>query len=168
MKYKIRKAKRSDCKDIAHVVTVAWNETYRDIVPDEILDSLYVNENERARNSYDHFGEDDDQQFVLETDGKIVGFMNIGYAEDIKFGEIHALYILNEHKHQGLGRKMIERGIEELRSMNCCGMVIGCLDGNDANGFYSHLSGKLIGTRIFEKLQLPENVYYFSLEDRQE
>ena len=168
MKYKIRKAERCDCKDIAHVVTVAWNETYRGIVPDEILDSLYLNEDERARNSYDHFGKDDDQQFVLEADGETVGFMNLGYDENKKCGEIHALYILNEFKHHGLGRKMIEKGIEELKNMNCNEMLIGCLEGNDANEFYKHLGGKLIGTRIFEKLQLPENVYYFSFEDNQE
>lgn len=28
MSYIIRKKERKDCKDIAHVMTVAWNETY--------------------------------------------------------------------------------------------------------------------------------------------
>ena len=28
MSYIIRKKERKDCKEIAHVVTVAWNETY--------------------------------------------------------------------------------------------------------------------------------------------
>lgn len=28
MSYIIRKKERKDCKDIKHVVTVAWNETY--------------------------------------------------------------------------------------------------------------------------------------------
>ncbi len=28
MSYIIRKKERKDCKDIAQVVTVAWNETY--------------------------------------------------------------------------------------------------------------------------------------------
>ena len=41
MDYKIRKKERKDCADVAHVVTVAWNETYRGIVPDEFLDNLY-------------------------------------------------------------------------------------------------------------------------------
>ena len=52
MNYIIRKKGREDCAAVAHVVTVAWNETYRGIVPDEFLDSLYLNENERAQNSY--------------------------------------------------------------------------------------------------------------------
>ena len=40
-------------------------------------------------------------------------------------------------------------------------MVIGCLAGNPSNEFYEHIGGKYIKQRIFEKLQLPENVYYF-------
>jgi hypothetical protein len=40
-------------------------------------------------------------------------------------------------------------------------MVIGCLDGNPSNDFYKHIGGKYIKQRIFERLQLPENVYYY-------
>ena len=32
MEYKIRKRKLSDCKDIANIATIAWNETYKGIV----------------------------------------------------------------------------------------------------------------------------------------
>ena len=31
MEYKIRRREQKDCYDIAHVVTVAWQETYRGI-----------------------------------------------------------------------------------------------------------------------------------------
>ena len=34
MNYLIRKKEKKDCKDVAHVVTIAWNETYKGIVPD--------------------------------------------------------------------------------------------------------------------------------------
>ena len=40
-------------------------------------------------------------------------------------------------------------------------MIIGCLKENSANEFYKHMGGKFIKTRIFEKLQMSENVYYF-------
>ena len=33
---------KEDCKDVAHVITIAWNETYKEIVPDDFLKkSLY-------------------------------------------------------------------------------------------------------------------------------
>ena len=55
MNYIIRKEERKDCADVAHVVTVAWNETYKGIVPDDFLEGLYLNEEQRAINSYNKF-----------------------------------------------------------------------------------------------------------------
>ena len=42
MEFVIRKKERKDCRDVAHVVTVAWNETYKGIVPDWFLEELKV------------------------------------------------------------------------------------------------------------------------------
>ena len=81
MDYKIRKKESKDCADVAHVVTVAWNETYRGIVPDEFLDNLYNNEEERAKNSYNKFDEKENHQYVLEVDDKVVGFINVGSTD---------------------------------------------------------------------------------------
>lgn len=33
----IRKREKSDCEAVAHVVTVAWNETYKGIVPNDFF-----------------------------------------------------------------------------------------------------------------------------------
>lgn len=60
-----------------------------------------------------------------------------------------------------LGKKLFEAGIQELKNMGFNKMIVGCLANNPSNDFYKHMGGKLIKTRIFEKLQLPENVYYF-------
>ena len=164
MNFIIRKKERKDCAAVAHVVTVAWNETYKGIVPDEFLNNLYINEDERAKNSYNNFNEKENHQYVLEVDNKVVGFVNVGSSDEKDYencGEIHAVYIINGYKGHGYGKKLIDAGIQELKSMNFDKMVIGCLDGNPSNEFYKHLGGKFIKTRIFEKLQLPENVYYF-------
>ena len=163
MDYVIRKREREDCRDVAHIVTVAWNETYRGIVSDEFLDNLYKNEETRASNSYNKFNEDDNHQYVLEVDNKIVGFVNVGISEEDfdNCGEIRAVYIINGYKGNGFGRKLIETGIKELKDMGCNKMVIGCLDGNPTNMFYEHIGGKYIKQRTFELLKLPENVYYF-------
>ena len=44
-----------DCAAIAHVVTVAWNETYKGIVPDWFLEELKTNEPDRAKKTYDEY-----------------------------------------------------------------------------------------------------------------
>ena len=166
MKYSIRKMTKENCKEITHVITIAWNETYKGIISNEILDKMYLNEEERAANAYNRFNENDNHQFVLEVDNKVVGYMNVGITDDSEFnncGEIFAIYIINGYKGCGYGRKMVEAGIQELKNMNCDKMLIGCLVGNPTNDFYKHIGGKFIKQRIFEKLQLPENVYYYEI-----
>lgn len=164
MNYNIRRREKNDCKDIAHVVTIAWNETYKGIVPDEFLKGLYKNEEERVISSFNNFDENDNHQFVLLVNNRIIGFINVGVSEDndyYSYGEIFALYIINGYKGNGYGKKLLEMGIDELKDMGFNKIVVGCLDGNKSNEFYKHMGGNFIKTRIFEKLNLLENVYIF-------
>lgn len=162
MNYVIRRRERKDCEAIAKLITICWNETYRGLVSDEFLDGLYKNEEDRIKNSYEKFDENDNHQFVLEVDGKVVGWMNIGDSDEgSEYGEIHAIYILNDYKGFGYGRKLVEEGINEIKSMGFKQMIIGCLDGNKSNDFYKHIGGKYIKQRMFEKLGMMENVYLF-------
>ena len=162
MDYVIRRRERNDCEAIAKLITVCWNDTYRGLVSDDFLDGLYNNEDDRIKNSYDKFDENDNHQFVLEVDKKIVGWMNVGDSEEgEEYGEIHAIYILSEYKGFGYGRKLVEEGINEIKSMGFKKMIIGCLDGNSSNEFYKHIGGKFIKQRMFERLGMLENVYLF-------
>ena len=164
MDYVIRKKERKDCRDIAHIITVAWNETYKGIVSSSFLDNLYKNEDERANNSFIKFNDSNNHYYVLEVNNKIVGFINVGASYDKDYsdcGEICALYIINGFKGYGFGKKLVEVGIKELKSMGYNKMIIGCLVGNKSNEFYKHIGGKYVKTRVIEMLQLPENVYYF-------
>ena len=162
----IRKREQKDCFDIAHVVTIAWQETYRGLVNDEFLDNLPNTEKERGKKSYDNFNLENNHQFVLEVDGKVVGFVKVGITEDLEYkdqGEVYALYIIAKFKGNGYGRKLIEAGIKELKNMKCKDMLIGCLKGNPSNNFYKHIGGKYIKTKVFKlpNQDLIENVYYF-------
>ena len=164
MNYLIRKRTKEDCKDIAHVVTVAWNETYKGIVPDWFLDELKNNEEERAKKTFNEFDEQDNNQFVLEVDNKVVGFVNFGVTGDESYqncGEIFALYILSEYKGNGFGRKLVETAKNELKNMGYDKMIIACLKGNPSNDFYKHIGGVYVKDGLYKRLQLEENVYYY-------
>ena len=120
MEYKIRRREQKDCYDIAHVVTVAWQETYRGIVNDEFLDNLPNTERERGKKSFNNFDENDNHQFVLEVNGEVVGFVNVGITADDEYknqGEIFALYMIKKYKGNGFGRKLTEIGIDELKNL---------------------------------------------------
>ena len=164
MNYIIRKMNKNDCFAVAKIVTIAWNETYRGIVNDEFLDNLYLNEQERANNFYKEFDKNINHQYVLEINNEIVGFINVDASDEVEYndcGELYALYLINNYKGQDYGRKLFDMAIKELKSMGFTKMIVGCLADNPTNDFYKHMGGKLIKQRVFEKLQLPENVYLF-------
>lgn len=166
MNYIIRKKELRDCKGVAHVVAVAWNETYKGLIPDWYLEELNNNEDERAERSRNNFDEKKNYQFVLEIDGEIVGFVKYGLAKEEELadcGEIIALYIIQKYKGNGLGRKLVEAAVKELKNMGCDKMIIACLKGNPTNEFYKHIGGKYLKDGVYEKLNLPENVYYFDI-----
>ncbi len=164
MDYLIRKRTKEDCKAIAHVVTVAWNETYKGIVPDWSLEELKNNEDERATKSYNEFDENNNNQFVLEVNNEVVGFVNFGFTRDEEYkncGEIFALYIVSKYKGNGYGKKLVEEAKKELKKMGCNKMIIACLKGNPSNEFYKHIGGIYIKDGLYKRLQLPENIYYY-------
>ena len=166
MDYLIRRRERKDCKSIANIVTISWNETYKGIVPDWFLDELKNNEEERAKKSYDEFDKNNNNQLVLEVDNKVVGFVNYGITEDEEYqncGEIFALYIIAKYKGNGFGRKLVEEVKKEFKQQGINKMIIACLKGNSSNEFYKHIGGLYVKDRIYKRLNLPENIYYYDI-----
>lgn len=164
--YVIRRRRKEDCLGIARVVTVSWNETYKGIVPEWFLEKLKINEEERANRAIDNFDINNNHQFVLEIDGEVVGFINLGLTEDDDFvncGEVFAFYIISKYKGKGFGRKLIEEGIRELKSLGCDKMIIACLKGNPTNEFYKHIGGVYIKDGVYKRLELLENIYYYEI-----
>ena len=161
MEYSIRRRERKDCHGIARVVTESWQDAYRGIIKDEVLDRLPATEEERAQKALESFDDNDNHQFVLEAGGKVCGFVSVGFTDDPEYpgqGEVFALYLLKEARGKGLGRKLMETGMDELRQMGCERIFVGCLDGNPSIGFYRHAGGELRKTRMYHGV-LPENVY---------
>ena len=138
MNYLIRRRTKEDISGIQKVVTTSWNETYKGIVPDWFLEELKTNEDERIKNIYDSFDENDNNQFVLEIDGQIAGFVNFG-------------------------KKLVEAAKNELKNMGFNKMLIACLKGNPSNEFYKHIGGIYVKDGLYKRLQLKENVYYYEL-----
>lgn len=160
---------KSDCRIVANIVTISWNETYKGIVSKDFLEGLYNNEEMRIQSLIDNFDDDCKHQFVLEVNGKVVGFINVGSCDNNEFnnyGEVYAIYLINEYKGNGYGRVLWNAGVKELKLMGFDKFVVGCLENNPTNDFYRHLGGRFIKKRFFEKLNLFENLYVFSdLED---
>ena len=122
----------------------------------------------RVERTIESFNDETNHQFVLEVDGQVVGFVKVcESSENENCGEIQALYILDEYKGQGYGKKLVDIGIQELKNMGYKNMVIGCLEGNPSNDFYTHIGGKFLEQRTFSLpvQEINENVYYYDISD---
>jgi ribosomal protein S18 acetylase RimI-like enzyme len=100
----IRTAQIADAEGIAGMHVDAWPETYRGIVPGEILNELSYER--RAQNWKRSIGERHRCLFVAEDAGRIAGFVNAGPARDAPAGfdsEIYAIYLLPAHQRRGTG-----------------------------------------------------------------
>lgn len=164
MNYKIRKIRKDDYKKVAQVVTMSWNETYKDIVPKWFLDELKKNEEERANQILVDF--ENNNYLVLEVNKEVVGFVWYGIATDEDYknhGEIKALYIIKKYQGNGYGKELFKEAVKELKKMKFDKMIISCLKKNPANEFYKHMGGIYLKDGEFKKLKLPENIYYFNI-----
>lgn len=158
----IRKALREDCEIIPKIETIVRNETYKNIVEEKYLNELYLTEKNRIDELLNSFDEKNNHRFVLEINHNVVGFVNVGKSKRYNnCGEIFTLYILKEYTNKGFGKKLINEGINELKSMGYSKIIVGCFEGNNANEFYKHLGGKIIAKSFLELFNIYENFYLF-------
>lgn len=169
MSYIIKKLDNSNAKELSRMVTLAWNQTYKNIVDKEFLNYLKETQEYRIKFYIEELNDENKHTFLLEVDGKYVGFLKIKkstYSEYLDIGEIESLYLINGYKGYGYGRILFEYGINELKKLGYTNMIVGCLVGNKSNYFYIYMGGKLIGDRKlnFGDKDYTENIYLFDFD----
>ena len=167
MNYYIEELNLNNIKDYVIVNAKAWQETYKGIVNDEFLE--LINTKEEINNSIvkKSLNNSFDKSFLLKVDKMPVGVIRVCKSCDDNYqniGEIRALYLLNNVKHQGFGKILFEKAKEEVKKMGFNSMIVGCLALNtNANSFYKHMGGILVSNRNFKlpNQTINENVYLF-------
>ena len=147
----IRKAKLEDAAGIAKVHVDSWRTTYKGIVPDTYLDNLSYESREQMWIS----GIEQNNVYIAEDDnGQIVGFASGGKERTGKYdryvGELYAIYLLEGQQGKGLGRKLVQMVVDDLKEKKLNSMLIWALKENPACRFYEMLGGKEIDTAEIE------------------
>ena len=146
MEYKIRLAKKEDCKSIAKVKHDVWNSTYRGIYSDELIDTFDLDEH--AASFLKLIEDEDINLYVLDCNGKIVGYMSVGkprYQFEDYEAEIGLLYVKEEYQAMGLGKKLFQKGYKDLKHQGYKKFFISCNKYNErAQKFYEHMGGIII------------------------
>lgn len=145
----LRRAVAGDAPAVARVNVDSWRTTYREIVPAEHLAKLSYAEREAV---WARVITDPRQvTFVAETQGKVIGFANGGRNRDEKStftSELYAVYLLQAHQQQGVGRRLTLAIAGELRKSGHGSMMVWVLRDNPACEFYRKLGGKLVATNL--------------------
>ncbi len=160
----------ADADDMGAVHVQVWNETYRGIMPDRVLDAMSGVERSEAwrtriaeRDQNGLFG-----ILVAVQDERIVGFSACGPQRDEAMNalgfaaEFLVLNLVRTAQGHGLGRRMMATMARLMLEKGYSAASLWVVRNNpSACGFYEHLGGRLAGEKTETRLglDLPEVAY---------
>ena len=149
MNYQIRWAKTSDAQALGNLHTTSWLKAYKNIIPDNILSQL--DPEKRTEKFKKAIKENKKQTAVLLLNDQVIGFITLDKNRDQDYddqtGEIWGIYLHPDYWHQGLGSKLIQWGIEELKERGYKKITLWVLkDNKSSRRFYEKNGFKYDGT----------------------
>jgi ribosomal protein S18 acetylase RimI-like enzyme len=149
----VRRARAADAVAIGAVHVAAWRNAYPGLLPDAFLARLSV---PRQAAYYDSAIRAGAIVFVAVASGldapgssspRIVGFATGGRARGtagsrLAEGEVETLYVLDDWRERGLGRRLLRTTAGQLAASGCRSVFLWVLRDNPSRWFYSRLGGK--------------------------
>ena len=135
----VRTALASDALAVATIHVQAWQEAYRGLMPQALLQSLSIEQ--RARHWHDTIVQHPGRVLVWAGDDHIRGWADSGPSRDpehdTRHGELYALYVHPAYWGQGIGRALWLEAARRLQAQGACDASVWVLDGNErALSFY--------------------------------
>jgi len=144
----IRPARHEDARTLAEVHALTWEEAYRGLVPDEVIDGRSVEERERIW--HEMLDRGDSVHRVGEVDGVVAGFVSIGPTREHDrplWGELYAIYVRKAHWGSGLAVELMLAGEQALRDLGYPQATLWVLRDNPrARAFYEKQGWRLDGS----------------------
>lgn len=143
----IRRATVADVRPIADVHVRSWLKAYRGLIPDQVLDSLSAEQREAMwREAINQPASPKDRVWVAEQRGRIVGFASSGPGRDDdvdphKTGAVYAIYLEPEAQGRGIGRRLFQRTVEELRELGFTAATLWVLEANVRTRLFYEAAG---------------------------
>ena len=139
----IRPMTLSDAEGRGYVHWKSWQETYTGLMPQDQITKRTLESRQQIARDYP------ENTFVALLDGKVVGFScyHSYYGDDLPgWGEVQALYVLQEAQGLGIGRKLMDAAMQALSAYESIALWV--LKGNEkAIGFYEHYGFRLDGAQ---------------------
>lgn len=147
--YKICYADINDSRILGEIHSQSWKVAYKGIIPDEILNGITTEKRQKYFEKALMEGWEEDA--IIYRDNKAVGLICIGKCRDADkddfYGEIWGIYLLPEYFSMGIGSKLIDWGLDELRKRNYDKVTLWVLENNsNARIFYEKIGFQHDGT----------------------
>jgi ribosomal protein S18 acetylase RimI-like enzyme len=132
----IRRARLEDAAAIAAVHVRTWQAAYEHVFGAERLAGIDPAAREGAARRF--ATDPDSDTFVAEAEGRIVGFVGTGAAEDEgEARELFAIYVLPEAWGTEAGSGLMQAALEAMRDRGAADAILWVLDDNPrARRFY--------------------------------
>ena len=149
----IRNVEERDIERVADININCWKKSYNGIIEQSIIDG--IDKNERVATMTRSM--DNSTFIVAEEDSQIKGFCryvtNNGYSpnyEEVDC-EVCAIYVDVDFQRKGIGSKMLEYVLEDLKKQDKKKLIIWCLKANtNARMFYTQMGGEVYAERKFK------------------
>ncbi|MBR4461290.1 MAG: GNAT family N-acetyltransferase [Erysipelotrichaceae bacterium] len=148
----IKKAEtEEEIKGKAYVHWKSWHEAYPDIVDPSYLTKLTLEKCEEIAFAFP------DNLLIAKDHDRIIAFVSYGDCRDEDLsdtGEVYAIYVLEEYYGQGIGSRLMEAAMEELKDRSAIAVWV-LKDNEKAIRFYEHQGFHSDGKEVIKKLGSP-------------
>ncbi len=155
----VRRARPVDAAAIGAVHVEAWRNAYAGLLPDAYLAGLSAG---RHAAGYDAAIRRGTGVFVAVASGRdlpedaragvasgVVGFATVGRARaPLADGEVETLYVLDDWRERGIGRRLMRAGASHLLAEGCRTAFLWVLRDNPNRWFYERLGGRLVAESV--------------------
>jgi ribosomal protein S18 acetylase RimI-like enzyme len=166
----VRRARIADAAAIGAVHVAAWRSTYPGILPDTYLARMSATRKAREYESAIAGGASVIVAAPETGAPRIVGFTTAGPARvrGIGDGEIDTLYVLDDWRDQGIGRRLLRAAAKDLAGRGCTSAFLWVLRDNPSRFFYQHLGGQpaMQGESHVAGVAVPQVAYCWDPIDR--
>jgi len=149
----IRRAVKEDAAEIGRIHVEAARNAYSGIYTDEYLDALSADERARrwTEEGKGHLVSNDPTiaVFVAFSDGKMIGFADIGSAgesvssECTELAELYAIYLDPAYIGKGIGQTLFRTCVEHTKGHGFRAIIAHVLSRNSlARAFYERMQGE--------------------------
>lgn len=148
--YTIKQANAEDRELIRKIAALTWEPTYRDILSkkqiDYMFEMMYSPDSLKTQMEKLHH-----QFFIIYADSIPIAYLSIEPKPGNRFN-FQKIYSLPEMHGKGVGRFIIEQGIDYLKTHYPLPFTIELYVNryNSAVSFYQHLGLKIVGTRDYD------------------